>query len=115
MEVWTRATCHARTVRMADDATCDLVGIRPQVIADYERLWVCVANHGGDLWRCQAPVDRTRHSPGLVEREEELDVVVGVLVEDGHAVSRLDSQPFDQPCRELGARPIHLIEGALLA
>src|SRR6266704_335134 len=113
--MWIRATLYPRQVRIADDTTCDLVGILSQVVADDQRLWVGIANHGGNLGRGQAPVDRTSHRPGFVEREEKLDVVVGVLVEDGHSIARLDSQPFDQPCRELRARSIHLIEGALLA
>src|SRR6266404_2388614 len=110
-----RAALDTWQVRVCEDATGDLVGVLPEVVADHERFGVGVADHGGHLRRREAPVDRTRDRPSLIQREEELDEVVGVLVEDRDTVAGLDAQPVNETGRELRARAVHLIEGALPA
>src|SRR5207245_11602096 len=94
-----RATLATWQVRVCEDATGDLVGVLPEVVADHERFGVGVADHHGHLRRSEAPVDRTCDRPSPIQREEELDEIVGALVEHRDTVAGLDVTTTAEPRR----------------
>src|SRR5260370_5271988 len=89
-----------------------LVGALPQIGADDQDFGTSVVDDRSHLARGEPPVDGAGDGAGLVQREEELDVMVRVLVQDRAPVAWLEVQLADEPGRELRARAVHLCQRA---
>ena len=57
-----------------------------EVRTDDEHLGVCVVDDVLDLWRSETPVDVDAHGIDQRRPEEDLEVLDGVLVEEGDAI-----------------------------